>query len=232
MLNKDVGKKIHLYLAGDSTVAANYAKTFPQAGWGQMLAQFFSSDVAVINCALNGRSSRSFIEEGRLAEICRKLAAGDYFFIQFGHNDAKTDARHTDPFTTYKKYLKAYIDAAREAQAVPVLITSVQCLTFNRDGTIENIHREYHEAARELAIAENTALLALGEKSKALLEELGPEAAQKLFMHLAPGEFPNYPEGKQDDTHLRVEGAEAMAQLVALEIKEIFPESLAQFLLI
>ena len=115
-----------VYLAGDSTVTDQPESGYPYCGWGQLLPAQFKHDVAVDNHAQSGRSSRSFINEGRLDAIMKRIKPEDFLFIQFGHNDEKPDPeRGTEPFTTYKEYLKKYIDEARGAGARPVLVTPV-----------------------------------------------------------------------------------------------------------
>ena len=96
-----------IYLAGDSTMADYPPKSYPMQGWGNKLHLFIPDSVRVVNKAVCGRSSKSFIEEGRLEEILQMIKPGDYLFIQFGHNDSKEDAeRHTSPWSTYHRYLR------------------------------------------------------------------------------------------------------------------------------
>ncbi|MFC0473313.1 SGNH/GDSL hydrolase family protein [Halalkalibacter kiskunsagensis] len=88
--------RINVYLAGDSTMSYYDETKSPRAGWGQMLESFMSEGVKVHNEAASGRSSKSFFHEGRLANIAKRIQAGDYLLIQFGHNDSKSDEeRHT-----------------------------------------------------------------------------------------------------------------------------------------
>jgi len=107
-------RRVTVYVAGDSTAATWPADTAPKAGWGQALPPFLDSRrVDVDNEALSGASSKSFVEVGLLDKILATIGPGDYLLISFGHNDEKTDDRHTDPFTTYQQYLSMYIDGAR-----------------------------------------------------------------------------------------------------------------------
>ena len=98
----------------------------PERGWGQMLSRYFSEEIVIDNHAVNGRSSKSFIDEGRWDKVLAKLKAGDYVFIQFGHNDEKPDEkRHTDPGTTFDANLKRFVEEARAKGAIPVLFNSI-----------------------------------------------------------------------------------------------------------
>ncbi|GGF92917.1 rhamnogalacturonan acetylesterase [Paenibacillus abyssi] len=211
---------VALYLAGDSTVTDQSEEGFPYAGWGQMLPMFLKHDVVVANYAESGRSSKSFIDEGRLDVILDEIKAGDFLFIQFGHNDQKTDEeRHTDPATTYPQYLKQYIDGARGRQAIPVLVTSVHRRFFGEGGKLTDTHGAYLEAVRKLAYEEQVPLIDLADRSRALFEALGEEGTKSIFMWGAPGEFANFSEGVQDNTHFQEQGAIEIARLITEEIR-------------
>lgn len=211
---------IQLFLAGDSTVCDYDGGRAPRAGWGQKIDAFLSDGVLIRNEAASGRSSRSFIEEGRLERIMTQIRSGDYLFVQFGHNDQKLDDRYTEPYTTYKQHLRRYIDDARLKKANPVLITPVQRRSFESDGRFKNTHGDYPDAMIQLAEELWVPLIDLAFKSRQLLESMGPEASKKLFLWLEPGEHPNYPDGARDDTHFCDFGANEIAKLVAQGIKE------------
>ncbi|MFC0212010.1 rhamnogalacturonan acetylesterase [Paenibacillus chartarius] len=220
-----------IFLAGDSTVTDQPASGYPYAGWGQMLPMFVKQDAAVANYALSGRSSKSFISEGVLDEIWGRIKPYDYLLIQFGHNDQKFDEeRHTDPFTTYKETLKIYIDGARERKAIPILVTSVQRRFFEEDGTLRDTHGDYLTAMRELAAEEEVPLIDLAASSKTLFEKLGPERTKDLFMWLAPGEFMNFPDGTEDNTHFQQQGGIEIAKLVYEGLKELRLQPLILYL--
>ncbi|SDD37405.1 Lysophospholipase L1 [Paenibacillus sp. UNCCL117] len=210
-----------LFLAGDSTVTDQPADGYPYAGWGQMLPYLFKHDAAIANFALSGRSSKSFIQEGHLDKIWAAIKPHDILMIQFGHNDQKPDEeRHTDPFTTYKEHLLRYIEGAREREAYPILITSVQRRYFEPDGTLTDTHGDYLTAVRELAAEENVPLVDLAASSKRLFEELGPEGTKSILMWGAPGEFMNFPGGVEDNTHFQERGAVRIAELVVEGLRE------------
>ncbi|SDL82659.1 rhamnogalacturonan acetylesterase [Sediminibacillus halophilus] len=211
---------IRIFLAGDSTVSDYGKHRAPQAGWGQALPRFFETGVVVFNRAAGGKSSKSFITEGRLDEINRDLQPGDYLFIQFGHNDSKPETeRHTDPFTTYQNCLKQYVTVARQNQAFPVLLTPVQRRYFSENGSLQETHGDYPAAMRELAHMESVPLIDLTKKTTVLLEKSGDIASRKLFMWFEPGEEENYPNGVQDNTHFNEQGAEEIAGLVCRCLK-------------
>ncbi|MFN2744756.1 rhamnogalacturonan acetylesterase [Bacillus sp. z60-18] len=211
---------IQLFLAGDSTVSDYDASVAPRAGWGQKIGEYVKPGLLVRNEAASGRSSKSFIEEGRLEKILKQIRGGDYLFVQFGHNDQKPDERHTDPFGTFKVYLGRYVDSARRKNANPVLITPVARRAFDNQGCLTDTHGDYPDAVRELASELQTPLIDLALKSGRLLQSLGPEASKKLFLWLEPGEHPNYPDGVSDNTHFSEYGAGEIAKLVVQGARE------------
>lgn len=222
-MDSEEKNKIHIYLVGDSTVS-NYKKNVaPRMGWGQVLQESFSDEVIVRNKAVSKRSSKSYYEEGRLAKVLKQLKKGDYLFIQFGHNDQKQNdpKRFTEPNTTYKLYLKKYINGARSVGAIPVLITPVERRKFTSNGRIQDTHRAYREAMFQLAKDEQVQLIDLTYKSKQLFNELGPEKTKELFLWLRPNESEHFPEGKKDNTHFQEKGAYLIASLVIEGIKEL-----------
>lgn len=199
----------------------------PRAGWGQVIGSYFSDDVKVNNHAVGGRSSNSFIKEGRLEQIVKCLKTGDYLFIQFGHNDQKSFG--TEPYSTYQSYLAQYIDGAREKGATPILITPMHRRTFDDKGKIVNSLGDYPKAMIDLAKETNVLIIDLWGKSKLLYESLGPKACKKLFIWFEPDEQSNYPEGIRDDTHFCEEGAILLADIIVTAVKEYIPE-LSRFL--
>jgi pectin methylesterase-like acyl-CoA thioesterase/lysophospholipase L1-like esterase len=215
-------RKTHIFIAGDST-ASNYDAEFaPRAGWGQVLQPFFTDDVVVKNYNASGRSSKSFIEEGRLEKFADEMKENDVLIIQFGHNDEKSEdpKRYTIPDTTYKEYLTQYIEEARKRGAIPVLATSVNRNSWDGNGKLKPTHGKYPEAMIELAKEKNVPLIDITEKSRVLFEELGPEGTEGIFLILKPGESSNYPDGVTDNTHFQEAGAKEIAKLVIVGLKE------------
>lgn len=212
-------KKITVYLIGDSTIADKRPGAFPETGWGTPFKTFFDSSVVVDNRAMNGRSTRTFISENRWQPIVTGLNEGDYVFIQFGHNDEskeKTD-RYTSP-KEYKDNLRRFISETRKKKATPVLLTPVTRRRFDQDGNVLETHVEYSALVRDVAQETKTPFIDLDSKSRQLLQEFGEQDSKYLFLQLQPGEHPNYPDGKNDNTHFSEFGARRIAQIVLAEI--------------
>ncbi|WP_308301751.1 rhamnogalacturonan acetylesterase [Neobacillus cucumis] len=216
-------KPVTIYLAGDSTVSDYPSSLFPRSGWGQVLPTMLDQQVTIRNFAKRGRSSKSFINEGRLNWILNSIQKGDYLFIQFGHNDEKVKYPnlHTNPNTTYKSYLKHYIDGARKKGAIPILVTPVQRMSFSSDGRALNTHGRYPAAMKALAKEENVPVIDLASKSRRLYQQLGSVDTKRLFLWLKAGKYPNYPQGVKDPTHFQEYGAEQIAKLVIEGIEEL-----------
>ncbi|MFJ5971145.1 rhamnogalacturonan acetylesterase [Streptomyces sp. NPDC093060] len=200
-----------VYIAGDSTAAQKYADAAPETGWGMAFPFFLRKELEVANHAVNGRSSKSFVDEGRLDAILSVILPGDLLIVQFAHNDEKaTDpARYTEPWTTYQEYLRLYLDGARSRGARPVLATPVERRRFDAEGNAVPTHGDYPAAMRVLAVAERVALLDIEALSLALWQELGVEETKKYF---------NWTDTEQDNTHFNPPGAIAVARLVAQEL--------------
>ncbi|MGW7056581.1 rhamnogalacturonan acetylesterase [Streptomyces sp. NPDC054887] len=210
-----------VYIAGDSTAADKYRSEAPESGWGTALPFFLHEHLRVSNHAVNGRSSKSFIDEGRLTPILDAVRPGDFLLVQFGHNDQKRadPARYTEPWTSYREHLLQYVTGARARGALPVLLTSVERRRFDAAGTALPTHGEYPEAVRALAAERDVPLLDIAALSLALWQKLGPEASKEYFHWLAPGESPNYPDGVSDNTHFHPPGAIEVARMTARALK-------------
>lgn len=214
-------KKLKVDLIGDSTMAHKERKAYPETGWGMPFAHFFDATVAVDNRAKNGRSTKTFLAEGLWQPVADNLQSGDYVFIQFGHNDeVKTKKSYTTE-EEFQNNLKRYIAETRRKKAIPVLFTPVARRKFDESGKIAGTHEVYAELVRKVAKAEKVPLIDMDVKSQALLQQFGPENSKLLYLQLAPGEHPNYPEGKDDNTHFNELGARLMAQLVYAELKNL-----------
>jgi lysophospholipase L1-like esterase len=211
---------ITVYLASDSTVQTYDPYWEPQAGWGQVIDRYFDENVTIANHAIGGRSSRSFIEQGRLQAILDVIQPGDYLFVQFGHNDATASVpeRYTSP-EDYKTYLRDhYIAGAIEKGAIPVLVTPVSRRSFNAEtGQFNVSFGDYVNKVYELHEETGVAMVDLSASSRAYLNEIGPEEAKSVFLHVPAGVYPNRPNGTADDTHFQEYGAIQMARLVAEE---------------
>jgi len=218
--------KITVYTIGDSTMAnKDTANCNPERGWAQGLQEFFDADrVVVENHAVNGRSSKSFFDEGRWKPIVDKLKPGDYVFIQFGHNDEKSEdpKRYTDPKGSYRDFLTMYVNETRAKGANPVLMTSIARRKYTPGSPLPvDTHGEYTMAVRELATQLDVPVIDMAERTGRMLLSIGPEEAKRLYMWLEPGQSPRYPDGLQDDTHLNEFGAFRFAQLAVGGMREL-----------
>ena len=203
---------ITVFLAGDSTMAHKQENKRPETGWGEQLQKHFDiSRVRVDNHAQNGRSTKSFIAEGRWQALIDKVKAGDYVLIQFGHNDQpKEKATHTPP-DDYRRNLERFVDEVRARKATPVLLTPVVRRRFDEKGVFYDTHAEYPDIVRGVAAGRKAALIDMQRESEKVLVKYGPENSRKLFLQLKAGENPNYPQGVEDNTHFSPLGADVMA---------------------
>lgn len=209
-----------VFVAGDSTASIYAAAEAPRTGWGQALPLFLDPDVRVVDEAISGASSKSFIALGGLDRIASAIRPGDYLLISFGHNDEKiTDPdRGTDPYTTFQQYLTRYVETARARGATPVLVTPVERRRFSGSTAVRS-HGEYPAAMQQLGQRLGVAVIDLSTLSLGLWQKLGPEPTKEQFLWLDPGEHPNYPAGVSDNTHFRGRGAIEVARIVAAELK-------------
>lgn len=221
---KPVNKKITIYMVGDSTMSIKEKKYYPETGWGMPFAHFWDSTVVVDNRAQNGRSTQSFLSEKRWGSVMETLSEGDYVFIQFGHNDEIPTKKNATTPGEFKTNLEQYINDTRSKKAIPVLLTSVARRKFDSSGVLVDTHLQYAGITRKVAEEQKVVLLDVDKTSRALLTQLGVEGSVHLFNHLKPGEHPNYPEGKSDDTHFSELGARKMAELVYAAIRIQLPE--------
>ncbi len=213
---------MRLFIVGDSTVQFNDITTYPQMGWGQMLHLYLESPLEINNYAKNGRSSKSFFNEGRLKAVEEQIQSGDLLLIQFGHNDEKEDEeRHTDPFGSFESYLEKYVKVALDHGAKPILISPLTRRRFKNGSVPEGIHMAYPEAMKTYAESQEIAYIPLYEESRLLLEEKGEEASKAWFLHYPSGQYSSFPNGVEDDTHLSVEGAVTFAGIIAKHLKHL-----------
>jgi lysophospholipase L1-like esterase len=212
-----------IFLAGDSTMAAKLSEKRPETGWGEMLGQHFKNGkVRVENRAMNGRSTKTFISEGRWQAIVDDLKKGDYVFIQFGHNDESKEKgeRYTPP-EDYRRNLIRFVADVRAKGGYPVLLTPVMRRRFDKDGKFYDTHGEYPDIVRAVAKEQHIPLIDMHRKSEAVIVKYGADDSRKLFLQLKPGENSNYPSGIEDNTHFSPLGAEEMAKLVVVGIREL-----------
>ena len=243
-------KTTTIFVIGDST-AANKDTTGgkQERGWAMMLQNYFDADYIVVdNHAVNGRSSKSFINEGRWDKVLEKIKPGDYVIIQFGHNDEKAQPeRHTDPGSTFDYNLAKYVRETREHGGIPVLMNCVVRRNFMvkapkiaddellrnstfKDGakmvegdSLIDTHGLYREAPKDVARRMNCHFVDANQITHQLEQGLGREASKKLHMWFLPGEEPSEPKGKQDNTHYNIHGATVVAGLLADALCEEIP---------
>jgi len=223
-VNPSTGTKIRLYVIGDSTASPYDAGRFPRMGWAQLLQGFFNPDsVEVVNRALSGRSSKSYYTDpGGWKTVRNALEPGDFLFIQFGHNDQKSDNEelYTEPYSTYKEYLKRYVDTARALGAIPVLLTPIHRNRWSGD-QVDDSHGDYPPAMRQLALEEDVPLIDLTLLTESLFESYGKDqVTHDFFMNLASEVYRYYPEGSEDNTHLQDRGAYEVSKLVYRSITQ------------
>ncbi|MFD1185173.1 rhamnogalacturonan acetylesterase [Pontibacter rugosus] len=219
-------KEITLFLVADSTVADKpYANGNPEKGWGQVFPLYLQEGIKVANHAVNGRSTKSFRDEGRWDKVLKDIKKGDYVIIEFGHNDQKSEdpKRYAAPETDYRKNLERYIAETRAKGGIPVLATPIVRRKFE-NGQLVDTHSKYPDVVRAVAAAQNVPLLDLEKRTRELVSRYGEERSKDLFLHLQPGEYESLPEGRQDDTHLSAYGAFRVSDLVAQEMQKNLPE--------
>jgi lysophospholipase L1-like esterase len=215
-------KKITVWMIGDSTMSVKEVKAYPETGWGMPFAYFFDSSVKVDNRAKNGRSTKTFISENLWAPVEAAIQPGDYVFMQFGHNDESKEKvdRYTTP-EEYKANLLKFINETKAKGGYPILLTPVSRRKFDKDGKIMQTHEVYSQLVRDLAKDQNVPMIDLDKKSQDLFQKFGEENSKLLFNQVEPGEHPNYPEGKIDNTHFNELGARKIAELVLAGMKEL-----------
>ena len=214
--------KIKIFMAGDSTMSIKEAKAYPETGWGMPFVYFWDSTVSIVNRAKNGRSTKTFISEGLWKSIVNEAKEGDYVFIQFGHNDEAKEKgeRYATP-DTFRMNLTRFVKETREKGSTPILFTPVSRRKFDTTGTAIETHREYSAYVKEVAAKENVLFIDLDTKSRELYQQMGKGDSKLLFLQLKAGEHPNYPDGKDDNTHFTELGARLIAQLVLKELREL-----------
>ena len=239
-----------IFVIGDST-AANKDTTGGKVerGWAMMLQHCFNPQyIRVDNHAVNGRSSKSFIDEGRWDKVLSLIKPGDYVIIQFGHNDEKPQpSRHTDPGSTFDYNLAKYVRETREKGGIPVLMNCVVRRNFavktvrnDDDEKLRNTtfadgakiiegdslidtHGLYRVAPRDVAQRMNCYFIDANQITHDLEQGLGVEGSKKLHMWFLPGEESSEPKGKQDNTHYNIYGATVVANLLADALCEEIP---------
>ncbi len=199
-----------IVVVGDSTVC-NYPPESPCRGWGQFLQGYFNETVVVKNHAASGRSTKTFIKEGRWTKALAEKP--DFVLIQFGHNDSHGPGHgeSTDAATDYREFLERYVADTRAAGAQPILVTPMHRRIFDAQGKLDDALQPYADAMKAVAAETKTPLIDLHASSGALFQRLGRAESQEMA---------NEP---KDRTHFNEVGAKAMAELVMKELPTAAP---------
>ncbi len=223
-LQKDA---VTIFMIGDSTMASRpYKDGNPVKGWGQLLDLYFKDPVRVENHAMSGRSTKSFIDEGRWQIVKQRMDPGDYVIIQFGHNDQKKEdpSRYSSP-EAYQVNLEKFIAESRELGVHPILATPIVRRRFDDQGQFFDTLGAYPEAARQTARKNRVPLLDLHLRTQELVADIYGEARSKiLFLHIPSGEYPSLKEDMADDSHLSAIGAFRVCDMAIDEIRKKVPE--------
>lgn len=218
-------KKITIWMCGDSTMSIKETGAYPETGWGMPFTYFWdTASVSIVNKARNGRSTRTFISEGLWKAVIDNVKEGDYVLIEFGHNDESKEK--TDRYTTtdeFKANLSMFVSETRQKNGIPVLLTPVSRRKFSKEGLVEETHKAYTAAMLQLADSLKVPVIDMDLKTRNLYQQLGDSVSRLLFLQLKPGEHPNYPNGKEDNTHFSELGARMTAQMVLQELLTIYP---------
>lgn len=214
-------RRIAIYCAGDSTMAdKDTTDGKPERGWGMYLHEFFADGVVIRNLAQNGRSTRTFIEEGWWAKIVSELHSGDYVIIQFGHNDdMPSKESYTQP-EEYRGNLVRMVQEVRSKGGIPVLCTPVARRKFKAGGVLEDTHT-YPHIVREVARDEGVPFVDMLQLTTEWLVNFGDQPSIRFFMNFHPGEHPRYPKGITDNTHYTEAGARKVASLFVDAFKRL-----------
>ncbi|NCB83578.1 MAG: rhamnogalacturonan acetylesterase [Bacteroidia bacterium] len=238
-------RPVHILMAGDSTMADKVlTKTvkdsltgittevpFLERGWGQLLPEFINQKAVVKNYAKNGRSTRTFIEEGLWTDLLTNTRKGDVVIIQFAHNDGaltKTE-RYTNP-AQFRLNFIAFVAEIKAKRATPILCTPVARRKFNETGELVPTHGEYPEIIRTVAREQRVPLVDMEKLTSGWLQKEGVESSKKFFHKFVPGESPLYPLGLDDNTHFNESGARIVAGLFVKETQKLRIKSFSKLI--
>lgn len=247
----DTSRPFTIFMVGDSTMADKSLKgNNPERGWGMMLQGFFTENVTVDNYAVNGRSTKSFINEGRWDAVLKKIRKGDYVFIEFGHNDEKTnETLYTEPGTTFDENLRRFVRETREKGGIPVLFNSIVRRNFPPNGktfanateardflsasgghyaqegdVLVDTHGAYLESPKKVAAEMNVPFIDLNRLTREMVARYGREGSKKIWQHIPAGVYEACPNGRTDNTHLCVYGARIVAGIAIDAVAKQIPE--------
>ena len=208
---------MQIFICGDSTAASYNPDETLMVGWGQLLGSYLPG-CSVVNLAMAGRSTKTFLEENRLQPVTELGSPGDLMIIQFAHNDEneKKPERYVPAWTGYRENLRFFVRFARENGMIPVLMTPI-CMRIWENGALQPTHGEYPEAMRSVSEETGAPLIDLYEESFRIVSSLGEEGSKALFMY----RIPEHPESPEDNAHTRHEGADRFAAAAARELRHL-----------
>lgn len=236
ILMSSAPRPVHIFMAGDSTMAdkvlkktgtdaqtgEKFEETFLERGWGQLLPSFFNDKALVVNMAKNGRSTKTFIEEGLWTDLIAQVRKGDYVVLQFAHNDSSVEKgeRYTNP-AQFRLNFIAFVDEVRSRGGIPVLCTPVARRKFNEQGELVPTHGVYPDIIRKVAQEKKTLFVDLSKMTEDWLQKGGVEATKQFFHKFQPGESRLYPNGLDDNTHFVESSARIVAGFFVEEMKNM-----------
>ena len=227
-------KPIKILMAGDSTMAdkvlwktvvdsisgQQFQEPFMERGWGQLLPEFVNQKAVVKNYAQNGRSTRTFIDEGLWTDLINNTEKGDFVIIQFGHNDSSKDKgeRYTNP-AQFRINFVAFVNEVKLKGATPILCTPVARRKFDEKGQLIPTHGIYPDIIRQVAKQYDVPLIDMEKLTSQWLQQEGVESSKKYFHKFPPGVSRLYPQGLDDNTHFNEVGARIVAGMFVNEVK-------------
>lgn len=211
-----------LFLLGDSTCAEKKREARPETGWGEAFYEYLAPEWITVNCAFNGFSTVSALKSGTFSSVLLSLKEGDAVIIQFGHNDQKKDERGTDAWGSYIANLVYMANKIKEKKAEVYFVTSVPRRIF-LSGRIQDTHGDYIAAMKAAGHQAGVPVVDITFPLTEDLVKAGDEDSRKYYMNFTKGIYPNYMEGKEDNTHLRPEGARWVASTVAEKLSKLVP---------
>lgn len=238
-----------VFIASDSTVQTYDSSYYPQTGWGQVIHNFFgefveerecdncnygqaqtyeTDRVVVENRAIGGRSSSSFILEGKLDDLLEDVKPGDYVLIQWGHNDATTSRPNRYVASSdFEEWIQYYVNGAVQRGATPILVTPVARYSYTTDAdgnliSYASNFESYRQVMIKMAAEQEIALVDLTQRSVDLANSFGIDGGKSLWLWVNAGDYPDgaYKNGATDSTHLQYYGAYKFAQCVAKGIRD------------
>lgn len=208
-----------VWLCGNSTVVDQDYE--PWASWGQMIPRWFDDGVCFANYAESGETASTFIGANRLKKILSLMKAGDYIFIEFGHNDQKQKFAGAGAYYNFATCLKTFVDEARKRGATPVFVTPTQRRSFGPDGKIRDTHADYPEAMRWVAKREGVQFIDLHSMTRTFYEALGVEDSKRALVHYPAGTYPGQDKPFADNTHFNPYGAYEISKMIVEGMKTL-----------